>query len=106
MNGQVWELTSSWLYGQPEASRFTFFQAVTTALAEQDRCPMNAMLPYEGRELIPLSDFELDQMRNERAFLPLEEVIPTYPSVAERDGIEGWSQVNVQYVFRFNLEQK
>tara|TARA_R100001377_G_scaffold82441_1_gene62823 strand:+ start:1574 stop:2311 length:738 start_codon:yes stop_codon:yes gene_type:complete len=94
MNGQVWELTSEWLHRQAQDSKHSFFDAVTSALAEQQRCPMGALLPYMGSELVPYSEAELEEMRYLMNPTPLEEVTPTYPPSARRDGIEGWTQVS------------
>lgn len=94
MNGQVWELTTAWLMRQPEGSSFSFFDAVTGALAEEDRCPMGAMIEFDGPELIPFSELEINEMSRLRDLLPLEEVVPTYSPFAVQNGIEGWCQVS------------
>lgn len=92
-NGQVWELTTQWILRQEQDSKLSFFDAVTGALAEEKRCPMGNLLPYNGTELVPYSDLELEEMQYLMNPTPLEEVTPDYPPAAQRDGIEGWAQV-------------
>lgn len=93
-NGQVWELTVQWILRQEQDSKLSFFDAVTGALAEEKRCPMGNLLPYNGPELVPYSDLELEEMQYLMNPTPLAEVTPDYPPAAQRDGIEGWAQIS------------
>lgn len=97
MNGAVWELTTNWIMAQPQDSRFSFFEALASALSEQDRCPMGNLLMFgdgPGQELVPYSDAEMREMLRLRQMLPSEVVEPIYPPLAKQEGIEGWCQVS------------
>ena len=90
-NGQVWEMATDWSSAQPEGSTFTFFELITRAIEDQDRCPMGEMLLSEAPQLIPYSEAELETLFRANVFRPLEEVIPDYPPLARERGIEGWT---------------
>lgn len=92
-NGQVWEMARDWSATQPEGSTFTFFELITQAIEDQDRCPMGEILLSEAPPLIPYSEAELIALRSTNDFLPIEEVIPEYPPLARERGIEGWTMV-------------
>ncbi len=93
MNGQVWELTTTWIMQQPQDSKMSLYEAVTGALEQENRCPMGNMLPFDGPELEPFSVAERAEIRRALDLFPLNDVIPAYPPAAQRDGIEGWTQV-------------
>jgi len=90
-NGQVWEMARDWSATQPEGSTFTFFELITRAIEDQDRCPMGEILLSDAPPLIPYSEAELETLLRANAFQPLEEVIPDYPPLARERGIEGWT---------------
>jgi TonB family protein len=92
--GGVWEYTNTWLSKQPQDSSFTFYKAITLALADDDRCPIGERIHFDAPGYTPYSDAEWLAMRLSQEPTLLTVVEPTYPSEARNQGIEGWVQVS------------
>jgi TonB family protein len=94
MNGQIWELTRSWLFQQEADERFTVLQALVSSLAEQTRCPMGEPSLLDGFRLLPYTEAEREEMRRCADMQPVTNLIPEYPPEALRLGLQGWVQVS------------
>lgn len=92
--GSVWEHTIQWLSKQPQDSSFTFYDAITRALSEDDRCPIGEMLQFDAPDYIPYSDAEWMHMQTLDQPTMLQTAEPIYPPAARQEGIKGWTQVS------------
>lgn len=94
MYGEVWEYTNTWLGKQAQDSTFTVYDAITKALASDDRCPIGEKIHFDAPDYTPYSDAEWLTIQRFQEPTTVKTVQPIYPTQALQEGIEGWVQVS------------
>ncbi len=94
MYGGLWEYTNAWLSKQAQDSTFTLYEAITSALSADDRCPIGATINFDPPDFVPYSEAEWLALRRFQEPTTVQTVEPSYPEQALQDGIEGWTIVS------------